>query len=654
MHKPTHRFTPSESYRIYSQVDNEINFNHPLVNFSPSNDFMAKGLSDEIMVLLWNEIMGKMFEISDISNIKSAASDTIKYLDENYPNGSGMSESEYIQYITAFSVSSFIGIQRPSKSKISLDSMVSTLISHSEGKSLSKPWLLDNLKSVFDYVNRHSLMNRNYSDVCLSAKSSSASIPGFKNFRDFVFTNSLDDVVADLRNVPLFIYAGVRMDRRGKYRLICSFDGRFRVIDYLLNNGLYSLCEHGGYLSKYTTEGYSVSQMYPELAKMSYRGGDTILVCLDYKGYDTQISLIEYRDLCMNLNRYRMHDDFYGDILSWYFDWLTQPKPLLTRGDGQLEILLPLYHTLASGLHGTHSKENLIGISTKIEAENRGIPIHLFKSNGDDQNTMIRRSDLEGYMDFINSYFNVSWEKSLVGHSLGVWGKLWFASDFHPFWEIGTLRSIWEREGGEINYVESSKFQSNYCKILQIIITMIRLGKRDSTIQYWTNLLCSQCGIRSDVIPITLNNLHITTTSTNRFIEHPGLDSAKHDLDKMVFKMKSLNVDSYYSMLSNMYTNNTFYSLDIYDAEYYPSGTMFHIEAGVRYSDMVPNDVPWLYRHLYSGVEYSLTSMFNRDVLQGTKSYDGSSTHSYPYRDMISLARAINDRNLSVWRSMVL
>jgi hypothetical protein len=81
------------------------------------------------------------------------------------------------------------------------------------------------------------------------------------SFRDFVLTTTLDEIMSDLHLVPYVIYLGTRIDRRGKYRVICSLDARFRVIDFILNNGSYHLCEGDGILSKYTTEGYNQYQM---------------------------------------------------------------------------------------------------------------------------------------------------------------------------------------------------------------------------------------------------------------------------------------------------------------------------------------------------------------------------------------------------------
>jgi hypothetical protein len=106
-------------------------------------------------------------------------------------------------------------------------------------------------------------MDRGYEEICLVARSSSASIRGVKSFRDYVIEHTLEDVMNDAFNntIPHFIYLGTRSDRRGKYRAICSLDARARIVDYLLNNGSYGICHGTGILAKFTTEGFNNAQM---------------------------------------------------------------------------------------------------------------------------------------------------------------------------------------------------------------------------------------------------------------------------------------------------------------------------------------------------------------------------------------------------------
>lgn len=212
-----------------------------------------------------------------------------------------------IQYIQAQSSSSYIGIQSPSKSKKALESFIGTMKAHSNPEISEKPWLIENLMFVSEHVkNSPDVMDRAYADMCLAAKMSSASDSNFKgSFRDFVLQHSLEDILGMLGEIPMVFYLGLRFDRRGKMRAICAMAAGFRIIDYLLNNGSYALCENDGLLSKYTTEGYSPKQMWGVLRTMSDRSSGYILACIDYTGYDTQISLEEYLQISWLLNRHR-------------------------------------------------------------------------------------------------------------------------------------------------------------------------------------------------------------------------------------------------------------------------------------------------------------------------------------------------------------
>lgn len=541
--------------------------------------------------------------------------------------------------------------------------MRKTLKAHSNPEFIERSWMLDNIQYIHNHVERNPhIMDKSFADIVLVAKHSSASIKGEKNFRDFVMEHTMDDILDDIKNnlIPMLIRSGVRIDRRGKYRVVCSFDGRFRVIDYILNNGSYELCEGQGILSKYTTEGYNNAQMWPELVKMADRRSGKTMICLDYEGYDTQISMREYLDISFILNKHRLDDPYYKEIWEWYEQWMTQPKPLVSVVSGEPEILIDNFITLASGLNGTHSFQNMIGISTKMEAENRGIKIHGFWANGDDQNALVDSKDVQNYIDFIEDYWRVSWNKSLVGHKLAVWGKLWFAKDFHPAWEIGTFRSIWEKEGSGSTFVEPSKLQTNYCKILQVAITLIRLGYDEVFVRRWINDLCEATineefdGIDPNRIPVRLNSLSVTTSNSTNTKNPVGLRSVEKALRDITFRLRSLSDNNWFDMLMNMYRNKVFYNLTVDSPKYHVKGTVFYMNRSIDFSKMVPKDVPWIYKDIYTGIEYTLSDQFNRDVLQSTKSFDGPCSKSVSYTDMYSLANCINDRNKYVWERLTL
>jgi hypothetical protein len=606
--------------------------------------------TDYFSVALWNEIMGSNYSVNDISDIKKSSTDLISEYDLKFPEGVGMSETDMIRYSTAQSSSSFLGIQNPRKSRFAMKSMTGTLTSHTNACIIHKPWLVENIDNLRLHIkNNPNIMSRDYSDICMTARTSSSSIPNMSSFRDVVLETSYNEMCSDILNgrlkVPYEISAGTRSDRRGKFRLICSFNAYLRVIDYLYNNGSYALCEHNGIFSRYTTEGYNNQMMWPELKKMSNRNGDRTMICIDYKGYDTQISMTDYADISLILNDHRRNDDIYV----WYLEWLNQPKCLIQKTSSGKQHIIDHYRTLASGLHGTHSFENIIGISTMLEAQKHGVEFYGFWSNGDDQNAMIRRHDIDRYISFLNNHFDISTEKSLIGHRLTVWGKLWFAENFHPSWEIGTFLSIWQKEKGDTSMVEESKLQSNFSKIVQVAITLIRIGVSEERIRRWINILSHEIGVDCSRIPIKLNNI-TSTVSSNRISDIPkGLFESKSELMNRTFRFISLNVNNYYDMLLNMYQNKTFYDLNVDEVEYFPKDYIISIRRNVDYSKMIPRDVPYIFRNLYVGKTYSVEDQLVRDILQSTKSYDGSFSMEYKFKDIYTLAVVLNERNRDVW-----
>lgn len=657
---PNFKFTREDIFRLdvaASKLDLKVNKDLSILKMKPD----ARDFEDldchQYGVLLWNEMFDEEFKIESIGDVKRVSNEFVEHMDATKPFGVGFDEIDTIRYITAHSSSSFIGIQNPKLSKFAMNSMIGTINSHMNPVLFDRPWLIDNMKFISDHVKHNAhVMDRSYSDICMSARTSSSSMRSKGSFRDVVLRTSYDDlknaVLSGSESVDYNIVAGTRSDRRGKFRLICSFHGYFRVIDYMLNNGSYGICEGSGPLAMYTTEGFNNERMWPQLVRMSSRSLESTMVCIDYKGYDTQISMKDYADISMMLNKHRLigHPD--SDIMEWYYDWMIQPKSLIDRSGDNVETIIPYYRTLASGLHGTHSFENIIGISTMLESKKRGVNFRGFWTNGDDQNALIRSKDLEHYIMFLESQFKISWDKSLVNHSLSVWGKLWFSRNFHPAWEIGTFMSIWQKEGGDTSFVEESKLQSNYCKILQVAITLIRLGKSERVVKDWINRLSVVCSIDPNKIPVKLNNL-VSVSSNAAIKEIPkGLLSVKKDLLGKTFKLRSLNVNNYYDMLLSMFQNRTFFSLEVKDIEYHNYGKTVYINRSTDYSRMIPHDVPYVFKALYSGKNYSVEEEFVRDVIQSTKSYDGPSSEVYAFNDMYTLAIALNRRNSSSWHKM--
>lgn len=661
---PSHVFDFQESNNIrwaYHTGGQEFNNSHPLINYFPSSYYHDKGISDELSISLWNDMMPHRFRASNLIELKEQAVNLIDHYDMIKPQGKLFTESEAIQYITAHSSSSFLGIQLPSKSSYALEAMNKTLKAHCDMNIKKRDWLIPNLNFVHDHLVLHpEIMQRYSGDVILQAKTSSASIPGFDSYRDFVFQNSYNDIqnviFKQKHLVPYLMYAGIRNDRRGKYRLIFAMSAYFRFIDFLMTNGSYELCS-SDILSQYTTEGYNNKQMWPELIRMANRN-NVVAVCIDYAGYDTQFSMFDYLRISDLLNKHRYQNPEFTNVYDWYRNWILQPKPLVTRatdsGDDTYKILIEYHRTLASGLHGTHSFENLFGISTFKQLVHLGFNVSHIWVNGDDQNLLVSNSDVHDVIDWLSENFNISFEKSLIGHDLSVWGKMWFSNTVHPMWEIGTFRSIWEREKGEVNIVEPSKFESNYCKILQVAITLIRLGKNPTFVQYWIDLLCNQVNpvIDPHRIPTKLQNLTSESSISDVSLPFPqGLHSSKMYLKDKTYNLNVLGVTDFYDLMHNMYYNRMFYSLEVDDILYYPNHTQFKIDSGIDYSIEESDNIPWIYKNLNRVTSLTDQQMFVRNVLQGTKSYDGPSSNNYRYHNMLSLAYAINQRNKDVWHS---
>jgi hypothetical protein len=657
-----YKFKDEDIYPLYDK-DWSINYNmeHGVLRkgVRPDTKFDNSKRSNDFAIDLWNEIFDDPYKVSKSMDFKSKAQMFIRDTDAIYINGYGAPESVMMQYVTAQSASSFIGIQDPALSYFAYDSMVKTIEAHCNPKFSYKPWLIENLRFVESHIryNPH-IMERKYADMCLHAKVSSASIKGYSDFRSFVFNNTLDDIMKMLMDnkIPFELYAGTRSDRRGKYRLICSFHGVIRVLDFMFHNGTYQLCEGDGILSEYTTEGFTDALLWKQMKQMSTRDGYSLL-CLDYTGYDTQISNLDYLNLSrlVNTNLIGSPESYMGRVYLKYLDWMLQPKPLLTRINDRRSVLIPLFRTLYSGAHATHSGENLIGISTFLECQKRFREVNRLWTNGDDQNIKVSNESVPDVMEFMNNNFNISWDKSLVGHRLGVWSKLWFAQDIHPMWEIGTFRGIWEKEGESKTLVVDSKLQSIYCKIIQVVITLIRLNKDESTIDKWINILCDECRVRHDRLPVSLFNISIMKIAKNpNHSKKIGLESARFDLEAKSFDLNIASNSSYYDMLNSMATDKWYFDFNTETLLYYRKDTVMSIDSLVDYSYNIKAHVPYSLKKLFQfhGTDEKFSLI--QALLQGTKSYDGPVSGTFTFTDIKSLAIAINNRNSRAWDDQLL
>lgn len=327
---------------------------------------------------------------------------------------------------------------------------------------------------------------------------------------------------------------------------------------------------------------------------------------------------------------------------------------LVSNNGGSIEEIIPILTTFASGLHGTHSFENLVGISTYIQMKKEGIRLGRFWANGDDQNFMVHKNDIDKFFDFVNQYFKVSKEKSLSGSRLGVWSRMWFSDILEPTPEIGTFRSIWEREGGDVDNVEPSKFQSNYCKIVQVIMLLDKLGFSDDVLNSWAYRLSNESKprIMVDRVPKFLENLSYEKGGKTRSgSKHLGLDSVKQSLLRKTWNLKILDVSNYYQLLSSMFNDRRIYTLNVKDVLYHKKGYNVMINSSLDYSDEF-KDVPWIMRKFNIPTNMTDDQKLVRSILQGTKSYDGPVSYTFQFNSLVSLAKTLNRRNKIAWNKL--
>jgi len=335
--------------------------------------------------------MPKDYRCSSIKNLRSQADRFVKYYDKVTNKGKYSNEIMDTQFITAFSSSSFIGVQSEKKSNVAWDSMYKSLHAHNSYIPKDRKWIIDILRPAISHVIRGDdrIMYRTYGDIMKVAKMSSSSIKGGGKFRDWVFEHPWSSIMEYIGNgyAEFCMIAGFRNDRRGKWRLICSMHAITRVVDFILTNGSYSLCEKHGVFGKYTTEGLSNKEMFPKMKRMCSQG-DYVSLCIDYSGYDSQISLKDYKDMLLLLHN-DTRDEETLKLLEWFVEWLDQPKPLILKTGEENEVLIECYRTLPSGMHMTHSLENLWGIATYMKLVSEGYRIKESFNNGDDQNMLV-------------------------------------------------------------------------------------------------------------------------------------------------------------------------------------------------------------------------------------------------------------------------
>lgn len=621
--------------------------------------YTTKPMMDSLVVEIWNELYPNKYRISTLEDLSDAAETFVRDYESNFPDGVGASESDHIRFVNAFAKSSWIGVQSASSSRSARDSIVKGLSAHNDSRVSGRPEMIELLYDVFNHISENpDVMEMDYHTLLLSSKQSSSSIPGEKRkFRDFLFDHSFDDIMNSLRVDPIdFCFvAGIRLDRRGKMRLIFSMMASIRALDHILNAGSYNLFNHkSGFLRKHTTEGMRMSQMWKRMRSL-VSTDKYASVCTDYSAYDAQFALSDYTNLFRALNSHRKNDPRYAESYQMLLNWLNQPKSLVRRGL-VVENIIDYVHTLASGLKGTHSYENLWGIATHRDMIRKGIDIRDFIVNGDDQNCLVSRSYLKAYERYMaDSKFEISSKKSLMGHTLSVWSKRWCAIGFAPMFELGTIRSLTETEGKGILEVHDSKVSSNYGAILRVLIVLIRMNKPIKTVEWWARKLCNFGTLKFDYkrVPVSLNEIKINDLDIiSKYGTPRGLLSERSKLEAIDLPYNLFRANNTFDMLKKTWQLSRSIDSEPAKIEYYPEGMVLEFKSVHDYAIHDDSNVPYHLKDLISSSRESQTEYTSRQFINCTGCYDGPLNQTFKYNDMISLAHALVQRDKLAWDNM--
>lgn len=230
--------------------------------------------------------------------------------------------------------------------------------------------------------------------------------------------------------------------------------------------------------------------------------------------------------------------------------------------------------------------------------------------------------------------------------------KNWFTRAEYPVPEIGTIRSLWEKEGGSSSFVDPSKFESNYCKIITLIIFLYRLQVEKDIIIKLMEYLCDEVGILHDRLPYSISSLsQIKSDGVTNNASPVGLESCKKYLSSKTIDANLVGAHDVYELLKGMYINRSFYDMNISEIKYHPVNTKYSIESNLDYSVNTDDTIPWMLRDMKI-YRFTEEQNFVKSILQGTASYDGPSVESYSFYDMYSLAMCVHDRNRKIWNNI--
>lgn len=238
-----------------------------------------------------------MFSLEDIAG---SAESVMKLLNDEFGDtGKGINFDQILAYSQAFSKTSFYGVQKPFKSKEAMDAILKTCTHHYNTKAINRDNLYEFGNEVMAFIKTNrDIAEISYAKVIIKANMSSAAIPfGYEGkYRDYVCQHTFEEVIDDLRQeMFMAANAGDRHDRRAKQRLICSFFAAMRVVDTMLNAGMYRLFDvNQGFLKSHSIEGLTISDQFPIMKEMCITGDNLLMGCIDYESFDASFNTHDY------------------------------------------------------------------------------------------------------------------------------------------------------------------------------------------------------------------------------------------------------------------------------------------------------------------------------------------------------------------------
>lgn len=647
--------------RQYFSLKNNKKFNiSPLHQGKvPTDKYQEDRIQDILSVKIWNTMFKGKYSVKSLIEIKEKGNLFVEDMNRKSPDGKLLNEIEMHKYIQAQGSSSFLGRQHISKSKIGYDGLVKTIESHYNKSEKIRPWLVTNIKDeiidFFKYNPNQGIIRP--SKLVEEAKTTSGGLEGFDDYRDFVFQNSLEDLVLKFRNnkgkLKCDYIISIVYNRRGKIRVIFMVDSEIRMMDSYISGGTYDLFnKETGLYKDYTCEGMDNDELFEVMKKME-SDDIWVRVSLDFEAYDTQFSENDYLRGVFPCVQHRMNEKYFKELWLYFVTWINQPKGLIIKPKTP-ERVLDYFNSLASGLKGTHSIENIWGVSIRKFLIDNGIRIRQWKSNGDDTYFEVHRQDLEKAKELIENNFNVSWSKSIIGHEATTWTRKWFTKKIFPIAEIGTWRSIYETIDTSKSVIVKSKFYLTYGKLIQLAIVLINMKISKNEIENILQDVVKHSEIKIDIyrLPKSLEVFNYEGSTRKRKVRKSnGIDSVKNELNSKYLPKLLAGSQNLYNVLYNAWNSKKWIDLNVKEVEWYPKGYRLKIKSGYNYCQKI-DSFPWFLKDLdYKSFEATEDSLV-RSLLQSSSSSCKVSEKSYYVTDIYSLSFALNERNNNIWKNM--